>query len=155
MKGIKKIFRIYEEKPKISSLKIVFTNGCFDILHPGHLKYLKEASFLGDVLVIGLNSDKSISLLKGKNRPINDFDFRATMLSYLDFVDYIIEFDDIDPINLIKSVNPHFLVKGSDYINKEISGSEHVVSNGGEVILINFLEGYSSTRQIQKIRDNW
>jgi rfaE bifunctional protein nucleotidyltransferase chain/domain len=155
MKAIKKIFRVYEEKPKIRSSKIVFTNGCFDMLHPGHLKYLREASLLGDFLVIGLNSDKSISLLKGENRPINDFDFRATMLSYLDFVDYIFEFDDLDPVGIIKSVNPHFLVKGSDYINKAIAGADHVVSNGGEVVLIDFLEGYSSTKQIQKIRANW
>jgi rfaE bifunctional protein nucleotidyltransferase chain/domain len=154
MKAIKKIFRMYEEKPKISSSKIVFTNGCFDMLHPGHLKYLKEASLLGDFLVIGLNSDKSISLLKGENRPINDFDFRSTMLSYLDFVDYILEFDGLDPIDIIKSVNPHFLVKGSDYINKKIAGSDHVVSNGGEVVLIDFLDGYSSTKQIQKIKNN-
>lgn len=150
-----KIFRVNDEMPTIPLSKIVFTNGCFDLLHPGHLKYLKKASLLGDFLVIGLNSDKSISLLKGENRPINDFDFRATMLSYLDFVDYIFEFDDLDPLEIIKSVNPHFLVKGSDYINKKISGSDHVLSNGGEVVLIDFIEGYSSTIQIQKIRDNW
>ena len=153
MASIKKIFRVNEKKPKIRSSKVVFTNGCFDLLHPGHLKYLKEASLLGDFLIVGLNSDKSISQLKGKNRPINDFDFRATMLSYLDFVDYIIEFDDLEPVNLIKSVNPNILVKGADYINKAISGADHVVSNGGVVVLIDFLEGYSSTKLIQKIRD--
>jgi D-beta-D-heptose 7-phosphate kinase/D-beta-D-heptose 1-phosphate adenosyltransferase len=152
MKAIKKIFRVYEEKPKIRSSKIVFTNGCFDILHPGHLKYLKEASLLGEFLVIGLNSDKSISKLKGKSRPINDFGFRATMLSYFDFVSFIFEFDEDTPKNLIKLVKPNVLVKGSDYFDKEIAGSDFVKSSGGQVVLIRFLEGFSSSMIIDKIK---
>jgi rfaE bifunctional protein nucleotidyltransferase chain/domain len=154
MEEKKKIYKIGEKLPKIISRKMVFTNGCFDLLHPGHLKYLKEASLLGDCLVLGLNSDNSISRIKGENRPINDFGFRAIMLSYLDFVDFIFEFDEDTPENLIEIIKPNILVKGSDYFNKEIAGSKFVISSGGYVVLINFLDGFSSTKIIQKIKIN-
>jgi len=154
MQEFDKIFRVNEEKPMIRSSKIVFTNGCFDLLHPGHLKYLKEASLLGDFLVIGLNSDKSISKIKGKNRPINDFNFRAAMLSYLDFVNFIFEFDEDTPENLIRIIKPNVLVKGFDYFDKEIAGSNFVKSSGGQIVLISFLEGFSSTMIINKIKMN-
>jgi D-beta-D-heptose 7-phosphate kinase/D-beta-D-heptose 1-phosphate adenosyltransferase len=154
MQGLKKIFRVNEEMSNMPSSKIVFTNGCFDLLHPGHLKYLKEASLLGDFLVVGLNSDKSISKLKGKSRPINDFIFRATMLSYLDFVSFIFEFDEDTPEKLIKIIKPNVLVKGFDYFDKEIAGSDFVKSSGGQVVLISFLEGFSSTMIIDKIKKN-
>ncbi len=147
---MKKIYNHNEDLPLISK-KIVFTNGCFDILHPGHLQYLKSSKDLGDYLVVGLNSDQSISRIKGKNRPINTFQFRSLMLSYLDFVDFIIEFDENTPLELIKKLKPNILVKGSDYFGKEVIGSDFVSNNGGEIIYMNFLEGYSSTSIIHSI----
>lgn len=150
----RKIYRIHEELPNILTKKIVFTNGCFDLLHPGHLQYLREASLLGDCLVIGLNSDKSVSSLKGEYRPINNFLFRSMMLSYFDFVDYIIEFDEDTPEKLIEKLEPSILVKGADYLGKEIAGSNHVISSGGKIILIKFLEGFSSSKIINKIKSN-
>jgi rfaE bifunctional protein nucleotidyltransferase chain/domain len=146
-----KIFKVGELLPKLDSSKVVFTNGCFDLLHPGHLEYLHKARSLGDLLVVGLNSDDSITRIKGKLRPINNFDFRSRMLSYLDFVDFVIEFEEDTPENLIKFIEPAILVKGSDYSNKEIIGSDLVKSKGGEIVLINYLEGFSSTKIITKI----
>ena len=154
MPSSKKIFKTGEELPKIVSKKIVFTNGCFDLLHPGHLEYLKESSLLGDILIVGLNSDRSISKIKGNLRPINNFFFRSTMLSYFEFIDFIFEFDDDTPENLIKSSKPNVLVKGSDYFVQEIVGADFVKSLGGEVILISFLEGFSSSKIIDKIKMN-
>lgn len=138
----------------LPSLKIVFTNGCFDILHPGHLQYLYKARNLGEILIVGLNSDRSITRIKGKNRPINNFEFRSSMLSYFDFIDFIVEFDEDTPIDLIKRVRPNVLVKGSDYQNKEVIGSNIVKENGGEVVFLEFLEGYSSTSVINRILDS-
>lgn len=148
--------KIISSSNDINKLKekknIVFTNGCFDILHPGHLNYLSSARKLGDYLVIGLNSDSSIKLIKGKNRPINDFDFRSTMLSHFNFVDYIIPFDDKTPLNLIKKINPSILVKGNDYDISAIAGSSHVINNGGDVQTLKFLQGYSTSEIIKKIK---
>ncbi len=132
--------------------KIVFTNGCFDIVHNGHLDYLKKASFMGDVLVIGLNSDSSIAKLKGNTRPINSLINRAVFLSYFTFIDYIIPFDDDTPINLIQAINPNVLVKGSDYTIDNIVGADYVISKGGHVVTIDFLEGFSTSSIINKIK---
>jgi len=154
MASSEKIFKIGDELPKIVSQKIVFTNGCFDLLHPGHLEYLKEASLLGDILIVGLNSDRSISKIKGNLRPINNFFFRSTMLSYFQFIDYIFEFDEDTPEGLIKSIKPNILVKGSDYFDQEIVGAHFVKSLGGEVVLISFSEGFSSSKIIDKIKMN-
>jgi len=147
---MKKIFRI-GDIPIISSKSCVFTNGCFDLLHPGHLEYLQKARSLGEALVVGLNSDDSIKRLKGSKRPICEFNFRARMLSYLDFVDFIVEFDEDDPLQLIKSIKPDFLVKGSDYGIDEIIGADYVQSYGGKVEPIDFLNGYSTTQVIEQI----
>ena len=146
-----KIYKVGDELI-LPSLKIVFTNGCFDILHPGHLQYLYNARNLGEILIVGLNSDMSISRIKGENRPINNFEFRSRMLSYFDFIDFIVEFHEDTPIELIKRVRPNVLVKGSDYQKKEVIGSDLVKESGGEVVFLEFLEGYSSTSIINRIR---
>lgn len=137
---------------KSNNQKIAFTNGCFDILHPGHIDYLEKAKKLGDVLFIGLNSDNSIKLLKGQERPINEFSTRLTMLAALECVDFIIEFDEETPILLINKIEPNILVKGGDYTIETIVGAEFVVDNGGKVEIIPFLEGYSTTQLIEKIK---
>lgn len=131
--------------------KIVFTNGCFDIVHVGHLHYLKESRMLGDALVVGLNSDNSIRRLKGNNRPINNIYSRKAFLEELPFIDLVIEFDEDTPINLIKSIMPDILVKGGDYKVEEIVGAEFVLSNGGNVLVLPFIDGYSTTKLINKI----
>lgn len=147
----KKIFRNGITFPIISDKKIVFTNGCFDILHPGHLHYLHKAKSYGDILIVALNSDSSIKRLKGSKRPVNDFEFRSTMLSYLNFVDLIIEFDSNTPLELIQKVSPNVLVKGADYRESQVVGADFVKSNGGQVVLVEFLKGFSSTEIIKSI----
>lgn len=125
--------------------KIIFTNGCFDVLHRGHIYYLSRARELGDVLVVGLNSDASVRLLKGEGRPVNTQDARAEVLGALAFVDYIIVFEEETPLNLIKALEPDILVKGGDYRLEDIVGYREVRSGGGRVITIPLLEGYSSS----------
>ncbi len=132
-----------------SKKKIVFTNGCFDILHVGHAKYLKSAKSLGDILVVGLNSDASLRRLKGKKRPINCQLDRASLLSALGFVDYVVIFDEDTPYELIKFLKPNILVKGADYEGKEVVGSELV----DEVRLIDFVDGKSTSTIIKRIED--
>jgi len=135
--------------------KIVFTNGCFDILHLGHINYLKSAKKLGDILVVGLNDDESIARLKGNDRPINAVSERAAMLESLPFIDFVISFRDDTPIELIKQLLPDVLVKGGDYENiKDIVGSEIVERNGGNVFILDFYEGFSTSNIIQKVRSN-
>ena len=128
--------------------KIVFTNGCFDILHRGHLTYLNHARELGDVLIVGLNDDSSIKALKGKSRPINILQERAFMLAGLECVSYVVSFSENTPLNLIKKILPDVLVKGGDYRGKEVVGSEFAK----EVVLIDFVEGYSSSQIIENIK---
>ena len=138
---------------KINTLKgkkIVFTNGCFDILHYGHVKYLEEAKKLGDFLVVGINSDKSISNLKGKSRPINTLSDRANIINSLKSVDIVIPFEEDTPLELIKYISPDVLVKGSDYKDKKIVGAEFAK----EVVLIDYIKGRSSTNIIKKILNN-
>ena len=138
-------------KLKKSCKKIVMTNGCFDILHPGHIEYLKKSKKLGDILIVAVNSDSSVSALKGSSRPINNFLFRSKVLNSYKFIDLIVEFDEMDPSSLIKNVSPDVLTKGSDYKIKDIAGANFIKKNHGEVILINLLEGYSTTSLIEKI----
>ena len=142
--------------------KIVFTNGVFDILHKGHCSYLKEAALLGDRLIIGLNSDPSVKRLgKGDDRPLNDEEARAFVLSCLSFVDAIVIFNEDTPLDLIKEIKPNVLVKGGDYdaeernqnSNKYIVGSGIVLENGGEVRIIDLVEGYSTTALIEKMKN--
>jgi len=147
----KKIYRNGSTFPIISDKKIVFTNGCFDILHPGHLHYLYKAKSYGDILIVATNSDSSIKRLKGFKRPVNDFEFRSTMLSYLNFVDLIIEFDSDTPLELIQKVSPSVLVKGADYSKSQVVGADFVKSNGGQIVLIEFLQGFSTTEIIKLI----
>jgi len=137
---------------KKDSKKIVFTNGCFDILHVGHIRYLSEAKSLGDILVIGINSDKSVKELKGPSRPINSLSDRALILSELRYVDYVVSFEEQTPLELIKIIMPDILVKGGDYTVETVVGSSEVIHSGGQVKLLQFHNGYSSTNYIDKIK---
>ena len=128
--------------------KVVFTNGCFDLIHPGHIDYLRKAKACGDILIIGLNSDASIQRLKGKERPINDFYFRSTILAALEFVDYIVKFEDDTPLYLIKQILPNILIKGSDYTIDRIVGAKEVLEKGGEVKTIDFSNLFHILNQI-------
>ena len=137
---------------KNSGKKVVFTNGCFDILHAGHVKYLFEARKLGDALVLGLNSDESVRRLKGESRPINSESDRAKVLAALGCVDFVTVFGEETPEKLIGMLVPNVLVKGADYKPEDIVGYDTVVKNGGKVITIEFVEGKSTTKTIEKIR---
>ncbi len=129
---------------------IVFTNGCFDLLHRGHIYYLSKAKDLGTVLVIGLNSDASVSALKGPGRPVNDQQARAEVLGALSVVDYIVIFNQPTPLDLINSIKPHILVKGGDYKEDNIVGGPEVISWGGKVVTVPILEGYSTSSIISR-----
>jgi rfaE bifunctional protein nucleotidyltransferase chain/domain len=131
--------------------KIVFTNGCFDILHLGHIDYLSAASELGDLLIIGLNTDQSVSKIKGNNRPIQDEISRAFVLASLGFVDAVVFFGEETPYTLIETIQPDVLVKGADYKPEDIVGYDIVKNKGGEIVTIEFLEGYSTTAIEKKI----
>ena len=130
--------------------KIVFTNGCFDVLHLGHIKLLRESKKLGNKLIVGLNTDKSITKIKGKNRPINNNHNRSRMLAALSFVDLIVFFSEPTPIKLIKKIRPNILTKGADYNNDIIIGADNVLSYGGEVKLIPLVPNLSTTTLIKK-----
>lgn len=132
--------------------KIVFTNGCFDILHIGHVEYLNEAKAQGDVLIIGLNSDASIKVLKGSDRPINNEADRKEMLLNLKAVDCVQIFNNQTPEEIIELIKPHVLVKGGDWKKEEILGSQFVLAHGGEVKSLLFKKGYSTSRIIQSIQ---
>lgn len=131
--------------------KIVFTNGCFDVLHRGHVEYLAKAASLGNFLLIGLNTDASVRRLKGPSRPVNNQDARALVLASLSYVSAVCLFDEDTPYDLIREVEPDFLVKGADYKPTEIVGSDLVLAKGGEVITIPLTPGYSSTSILSKI----
>ncbi|MBS7357605.1 MAG: D-glycero-beta-D-manno-heptose 1-phosphate adenylyltransferase [Bacteroidales bacterium] len=133
--------------------KIVFSNGCFDILHRGHVEYLAKAADFGDEMLIGLNTDASVKRLKGPSRPINDEYARAIVLAGLEFVNAVVLFDEDTPYNLIKAVQPDVLVKGSDYKPEDIVGYDIVTAKGGRVETIDFVDGYSTTRTIEKSRN--
>ena len=131
--------------------RIVFTNGCFDILHVGHVDYLSKAKRLGDILVIGLNSDSSVKKIKGKGRPINRESDRAKVLAALGCVDYVTLFAESTPENIIMKLRPNVLVKGGDWKVKDIVGGDFVRKNGGKVKNIPFVKGYSTTAVIEKL----
>ncbi|MCB0527852.1 MAG: D-glycero-beta-D-manno-heptose 1-phosphate adenylyltransferase [Lewinellaceae bacterium] len=133
--------------------KIVFTNGCFDILHYGHLHYLAQAHDLGDRLVIGLNSAASVRRLKGPQRPINDEMTRTHLLAALEVVDAVVVFEEDTPLELIKHVRPDILVKGGDWQPEQIVGSDIVMAGGGKVFSLPYIDGYSTTRIEQKIKN--
>ncbi len=131
--------------------KIVFTNGCFDILHLGHADYLSKAADLGDVLIIGVNTDSSVQRIKGPDRPINDERARLFLLASFLFVDAVVLFDEETPYNLINLVQPDVLVKGKDYNTEDVVGYDIVTAKGGKVETIDLVEGYSTTALIQNI----
>jgi D-beta-D-heptose 7-phosphate kinase/D-beta-D-heptose 1-phosphate adenosyltransferase len=139
-------------KLRLKNKKIVFTNGCFDILHLGHQAYLKESRALGDFLIVAINSDKSVKLLKGSGRPINGQDLRSKNLMNLKFVDAVAVFSEQTPLKLIEFLLPDVLTKGGDYAHKEIIGSNIIEANGGRVVLLPFLKGYSTTSIIKSRR---
>tara|TARA_B110000008_G_C16965106_1_gene561660 strand:+ start:324 stop:1751 length:1428 start_codon:yes stop_codon:yes gene_type:complete len=147
VKSFDEILKICNEY-KIKNRKVVFTNGCFDVIHLGHIKYLESAKSLGDILILGLNSDKSVTSLKGENRPINNQDDRAYILAAMEVVDFVVIFEEDTPYNLINLIKPNILVKGSDYEGKDVIGSDLV----DELVLVEFIKGRSSTKIIDKIK---
>ncbi len=138
------------EKFRKKNYRIVFTNGCFDILHSGHIDYLYESSRNGDILIVGLNSDNSVRQLKGKSRPINTFAKRAEILSQLKFVNFVVKFDQSTPLNIIKKIKPDIITKGSDYNIEEVVGAKEVIENGGKVKLIKFKFNISSSSLLKR-----
>lgn len=140
---------------KKNNERIVFTNGCFDILHVGHVRYLSEAKSHGDILVVGLNSDASVRKIKEKQRPIIGQDQRAEILASLRCVDYVTIFDDPDPLALISALKPHVLVKGADWQEKDIIGADLVKKNGGKVVRVSVVPEISTSDIIQKIIDKY
>jgi rfaE bifunctional protein nucleotidyltransferase chain/domain len=128
---------------------IVFSNGCFDVLHLGHVEYLAKARDLGDILIVGLNSDDSVHRIKGSHRPVNNETARATILAAMSFVDGVILFGEDTPHELIKLIQPDILVKGKDYEGREIVGSDVVKARGGQVVTIELTKGYSTTHTIE------
>ena len=160
MKHLEKIYdKILDDKSLEEKLNlwrkegktIVFSNGCFDILHRGHVEYLSKAADLGDILIIGLNTDASVKRLKGPTRPVNDEKARAVVLAALEFVDAVIFFEEDTPYDLIKFVQPDVLVKGKDYKAEDIVGYDIVVGNGGRVETIELVDGFSTTNTIEKM----
>jgi len=148
IKELKEIIGELRERGK----RIVFTNGCFDLLHIGHIRYLRKAKTKGDVLIIGLNSDNSVRKIKGKGRPIVPQKERAEILSALEFVDFVVIFEEKTPLKLIRRIKPDVLVKGGDWKGKEIVGEEFVNSYGGRVFILPFTRGRSTTLLIKKIK---
>ncbi len=140
------------QKWKSAGLRIVFTNGCFDLLHPGHVDYLFKAAALGDKLVIGLNSDASVSRLKGSHRPIQQEQSRAEILAALECNDLVVVFEEDTPLELICLLNPDVLVKGGDYEASSVVGYSEVTENGGEVVILDFLPGHSTSLIESKIK---
>ncbi len=137
---------------KFKGVRVVFTNGCFDIIHLGHVDYLSKAKDLGDILIIGLNTDSSVSRIKGPTRPVNNETARANILASFNFVDAIVLFDEETPYELINKVKPDILVKGSDYNPEDIVGNDIVKKSGGKIETIDFLEGYSTSLVIEKLK---
>lgn len=147
LRGLKKVIAYLKAKGK----KVVFTNGCFDLLHYGHIKYLREAKRKGDVLIVAINSDASVRRIKGNKRPIVNEKDRLRLLAALESVDYTVLFGEDTPLELIKSLKPDVLVKGADWNKNNIVGRDFVLSYGGRVSTIKFVKGYSTTSLIKKI----
>lgn len=153
----KKILNRSQSEQLVSAWKnqndtIVFTNGCFDIIHPGHVTYLAKAAECGTKLIIGLNSDASVKRLKGPGRPVLDQDARALLLAAFGFVDAVILFEEDTPLQLIECILPHILVKGKDYQPEEIAGYDVVIAHGGKVETIDLVPGFSTTSLAEKIK---
>ena len=142
------------ENLKKQNKKTVFTNGCFDIIHIGHVRYLKASKQCGDILIVGLNSDSSVKKLKGNSRPVNNQNDRAEILSEFNFVDYVIIFDENSPAYLLDRIKPDIYTKGADYTMDNLPEAPVVIKNNIEVRFINFVEGKSTTNILNKIRQN-
>ncbi|NNE30677.1 MAG: D-glycero-beta-D-manno-heptose 1-phosphate adenylyltransferase [Saprospiraceae bacterium] len=142
----------WSRQKKQDGQKLVFTNGCFDLIHLGHLQYLSQAKELGDLLIIGVNSDSSVERLKGPGRPVKDEYSRASLLAALTMVDAVTIFKEDTPLNLIKQIQPDMLCKGGDWHINQIVGAREVLDNGGEVKSLPFLQGHSTTSLVQKAR---
>ena len=140
----------YKNKGK----KVIFTNGCFDILHAGHVSYLEAAKELGDKLIVGINNDSSVRKLKGKDRPINPLEERMKLIQALKCVDHVVSFSEETPLKLIEFLKPNILVKGADYSTEEIVGASSVIRDGGEVKTIPLIKGLSSSDKIKKIKQS-
>ena len=140
------------KKLESENKKIVFTNGCFDILHAGHVRYLKESKKFGDILIVGLNSDVSVKKIKGESRPINPEMDRAEVLAGLEAVNYIVLFDETSPVKLLEEIKPDIYTKGADYTVETLPEAKTVLSYGGKIEFIKFLEGRSTTKIIDKIK---
>lgn len=156
-KSSDKIVGLAEAKARVkqwqkSGRKVVFTNGCFDLIHLGHVDYLEKARQLGDRLVLGLNSDDSVSRFKGPERPLQDQNSRARVLASMQFIDLVVFFNEDTPFSLISELVPDILVKGSDYLTENIVGADVVKKAGGVVKTIDFVPGYSTTRIVEKIK---
>jgi len=134
--------------------KIVFTNGCFDILHLGHVDYLERSKAEGDVLVVGINSDESVKRLKGDERPLQNQESRCRVIAALGCVDAVVMFGEDTPLHLISAIGPDVLVKGADYTAEQVVGAKEVVSRGGKLVLIPFVEGFSTTRIVNRMKQN-
>jgi D-beta-D-heptose 7-phosphate kinase/D-beta-D-heptose 1-phosphate adenosyltransferase len=147
LKQLKKIISHLKSEGK----KIVFTNGCFDLLHYGHIKYLERAKSFGDILIVAVNSDSSMKRLKGENRPINNQRDRAMVLASLEFVDFVTIFEDLTPYRLISNLRPDYLIKGGDWRKEDIVGKDLVEAYGGKVRVIPFVKNYSTTNLIRRI----
>ena len=157
---VKKILEIEELVQKVNTLRrsgkrLVFTNGCFDILHVGHIRYLAAARSKGDVLVVGLNSDESVKIIKDEQRPIMNQEQRAEILAGLWCVDYITIFNEPDPLNLIKAIMPDVLVKGADWSEQDIIGADVVKAGGGEVVRVSVVPDISTSRIIERIVEKY
>jgi D-beta-D-heptose 7-phosphate kinase/D-beta-D-heptose 1-phosphate adenosyltransferase len=134
--------------------KVVLTNGCFDLLHRGHLHLLREAEKLGDLLIVAVNSDRSVTKVKGPERPVLSEADRAELIAALEMVDYVVLFDEPDPYNVVKELRPNVLVKGGDWAKDKIIGAELVEEDGGKVVVVPYLEGHSTSQMIERIRQN-
>jgi rfaE bifunctional protein nucleotidyltransferase chain/domain len=139
---------------RASNQKIVFTNGCFDLLHRGHVHLLRTAQSYGDLLVVGINSDESVKAIKGPSRPILPEEDRSELIAAMEMVDYVVLFDEPDPYQLISSVRPHVLVKGGDWGKENIIGADLVENDGGRVVVIPYIKGFSTTEIIERIQND-
>ena len=152
VRPVQQILAELQRRRKHSKATVVFTNGCFDILHAGHCSYLKFAKSQGDVLVVGLNSDQSVKRLKGNGRPINSQEDRAAVLAAMESVDYVVVFDEDDPARLIEQIAPDVLTKGADWKGKTVVGRQFVEGRGGKVVLAPLLKGRSTSHLLAKLR---
>jgi D-beta-D-heptose 7-phosphate kinase/D-beta-D-heptose 1-phosphate adenosyltransferase len=154
VKGREELRKIVE-RVKREGQRVVFTNGCFDLLHIGHIRYLQHAKRCGDVLIVGVNSDTSVRALKGERRPIVPAGIRAEVLASLQCVDYVVVFEEETPLEVIKELSPHVLVKGGDYKGRTVVGGEFVEGSGGEVIIAPEVEGWSTNSLIKAILERY